>query len=274
MTVCTPWITEDDLTGDDGCGSRLDGVDPALVTRGLALAQEVLYRLSGERFPGLCTDVVRPCGLTPGASWTRRALYSSAYGPVWGAWGWRQGWGRCGHASDACGVSTLPRVALGRVPVVSVDAVWVDGSLLAASSYRIEDGRYLVRVDGDGWPCCQRLDRDYLTESSTFAVEFTFGREADAAAVAALMAYAPEVILALCDDTTDCRLPARVQTITRQGVTATVVDPLDFLDNDRTGVVVVDAWLKAVNPRGRRGVARVSSPIGKPVTRLSDPAGS
>ncbi len=271
MTVCEPWVTADDLMSDDACSGRLDGVNDDLIARGLALAQEVLFRLSGERFPGLCTEVVRPCGRMAGAS---RLRWSTNAGSL-AEWSWRQGWGRCGHAADACGSSTLPRVPLGRYPVVSVDSVWIDATVLDVTDYTVEDSRYLVRLDGEGWPCCQRLDRDYLTDDDTFAVEFTYGRAADDAAVAALMTYAPEVILALCPGSTDCALPARVQSITRQGVTATIVDPLDFLDNDRTGIVVVDAWLKAVNPKGRRGAARVSAPTGKPVTRLVDgPTGS
>lgn len=267
MTVCEPWVTDDDLIGDEGCAGRLDAVDPVLVSRGLAIAQEVLYRLSGERYPGLCSEVVRPCGqMAAGAR-----LRFASYGGSLGDWRWRRGWGRCGHTADACGSSTLPRVALGRVPVVSVDAVWIDGDLIDPSSYAVEDGRYLVRIGDEGWPCCQRLDLDYLSDDHTFAVDFTYGRAPDDAAVGALMTYAPEVILALCPGDTDCRLPARVQTITRQGVTATVIDPLDFLDNDRTGIPVIDAWLKAVNPKGRRGVARITAPIGKPVTRLTYP---
>lgn len=265
--MCEPWVTDDDLMGDTACSGRLDGVNGDLIARGLAIAQEVLYRLSGERYPGLCTDVVRPCGQVA-AGWRQRW---ASNGGTLTDWRWNRGWGRCGHAADACGSSTLPRVPLGRYPVASIDAVWIDGDVLDPSAYAVEDRRYLVRVDGDGWPCCQRLDLDYLTADDTFAVEVTYGRAPDAAAVGALMTYAPEVILALCPGDTDCRLPARVQSITRQGITATIIDPLDFLDEGRTGIPVIDAWLKAVNPKGRRGVARVTAPTGKPVTRLAYP---
>ena len=152
----------------------------------------------------------------------------------------------------------MPRVPLGRYPVVSVDSVWIDATVLDVTDYTVEDSRYLVRLDGEGWPCCQRLDRDYLTDDDTFAVEFTYGRAADDAAVAALMTYAPEVILALCPGSTDCALPARVQSITRQGVTATIVDPLDFLDNDRCQ----DGWGYCVFGRvveGKDVVDRIKS---------------
>lgn len=268
MTVCTPWLDAADLIDDEACGARLVDVDPTNVQRGLDLATEVLYRLSGEKFPGLCTDVVRPCGRRPagGPSWRHPVSAPT--------WTWDRSWGVCSHPADACGSCTLPRVALGRYPVESVDAVWIDGALLAASAYMVEDRRYLVRVDGDGWPCCQDLAGDYLTDDDTFAVEVTYGRDPDDAALVALRVYATEVALALCPGDNDCALPQRVQSITRQGVSVAVVDPLDFLDNDRTGIVLVDAWLKAVNPKGRRGAARITAPTGKPVTRLSDPAGS
>ena len=57
-----------------------------------------------------------------------------------------------------------------------------------------------------------------------------------------------------------CRLPQRVTDITREGVSMTVLDPQDFLDEGKTGLPEVDQFLSAVNPAGRRGVAYVWSP--------------
>jgi hypothetical protein len=58
----------------------------------------------------------------------------------------------------------------------------------------------------------------------------------------------------------DCKLPERVTSVSRQGVSMTVVDPADFLDKGRTGISVVDLWLAAVNPHGHRQRPRVWSP--------------
>jgi hypothetical protein len=43
-----------------------------------------------------------------------------------------------------------------------------------------------------------------------------------------------------------CALPDRLSTITRQGVSWTVVDPQDYLTNKMTGMGKVDSWLAAV----------------------------
>ena len=43
-----------------------------------------------------------------------------------------------------------------------------------------------------------------------------------------------------------CALPDRVTSITRQGVSWTVLDPQDFLNQGRTGMARVDAWLSPV----------------------------
>lgn len=63
-------------------------------------------------------------------------------------------------------------------------------------------------------------------------------------------------------DATDGRstLPERITSITRQGITWTVLDPADFLDKGRTGVIFVDTWLMALNPMRTRQKARVIDP--------------
>ena len=57
-----------------------------------------------------------------------------------------------------------------------------------------------------------------------------------------------------------CELPSRVTSITREGVTMTVLDPQEFLNQGRTGLVAVDMWLVAVNPKSRTQRAQLWSP--------------
>lgn len=57
-----------------------------------------------------------------------------------------------------------------------------------------------------------------------------------------------------------CALPERVQSISRQGVSWTILDPQTFLDAGRTGMIKVDAWLVAVNPSKAKSKARVLHP--------------
>jgi hypothetical protein len=48
-----------------------------------------------------------------------------------------------------------------------------------------------------------------------------------------------------CVGSSDCRLPRRVQTITRQGVTVAFQDLFEGLDNLRTGLWEVDAFIES-----------------------------
>lgn len=55
-----------------------------------------------------------------------------------------------------------------------------------------------------------------------------------------------------------CNLPERITSVNRQGVSWTILDPLDFLDKGLTGIGAVDSWVTAVNGRG---VARMIDPL-------------
>lgn len=55
-----------------------------------------------------------------------------------------------------------------------------------------------------------------------------------------------------------CALPDRVTTITRQQISWTLLDPMDFLEKNRTGMGPVDQWLSGVN---LSGVTSVIDPL-------------
>jgi hypothetical protein len=75
----------------------------------------------------------------------------------------------------------------------------------------------------------------------------------------AISTLACELALA-CSNDSACRLPKRVQSITRQGMTMVVLDPLQFLDQGKFGVPEVDYFVNGVNPGRNRQRARVLSP--------------
>lgn len=58
----------------------------------------------------------------------------------------------------------------------------------------------------------------------------------------------------------DCELPDRVTSISRQGMSMTILDQQDFIDELRTGVYAVDLFLKATNPFKATRRSRVFSP--------------
>lgn len=218
------------------------------------VAQGILSALVVKPY-GLCTSVVRPCA--------RRCATAGGYLPLAGGWfapalvGGHVVNG-CGCTGAGCSCGPLSEVLLPG-PVHAVTAVSVDGQPVPASAYRVDDGLRLVRVDGQTWPSCQRLDLP-PTDAGTFAVEYQRGREVPAGAQRALAALMVELHKAQCGDQT-CRLPAKVTSVVREGVTYSMLDdPAGLLDQRKTGIPEVDLWLAAENPYKARSAMGVWSP--------------
>lgn len=58
----------------------------------------------------------------------------------------------------------------------------------------------------------------------------------------------------------ECALPDRVTSVSRQGMSFTILDNQDFIAELRTGVYAVDLFLKTVNPDSARRKSKVFSP--------------
>lgn len=238
-SVCTPWATDADI-----CSPCDDyDFDSALLDDMLVVASDILFDLSGRQYPGNCQDAVRP--IHPCICRGRRSERRFRSGPV------------CGCA---------PRgVELGNYPVTGVDEVKVDGVVLAESLYRVDDWRWLIRLDdpagtNPGWPCCQ--DMTFAsTEPGTMEVTFTYGLAPPPGGVRAAATLACELAL-LCQPETvgACRLNPRVTSLDRQGISMVLSDPTQFFPEGRTGLAEIDLWLVAVNPAGIRRRAAILSP--------------
>ena len=126
------------------------------------------------------------------------------------------------------------RVDLGASPIIAVSEVIVDGAVVPASSYRVDDYHWLVRIDGESWPCCQNLSADPATDDNTLQVSSTWGSTVPTLGVLAARRLACESY-ASCAGLEACALPRRLQTITRQGLTVALLDPFEFLDRARSG---------------------------------------
>lgn len=266
---CTSWITADDVRECCSISDSGSTTDELLDRLGVA-ASQVLYELSGRRFSGVCESVVRPCQ-TQGCGIN---FLPAGLGllPYWGGGYWSglgSGWGDngIGNAGVQCGCSPLSQVLLG-YPTVEVLEVLIDGVVVPADEYRVDEWRYLIRVaDSAGvpryWPSCQNLMLD-TTEAGTFQVTYTHGVAPpsvgiDAAAQLACTFYQQ------CQGL-DCNLPVGASKITRQGVT------IDrgllaswFLSNQNgggwsTGLALVDAFLTAYNPSRLRRAPAVFTP--------------
>lgn len=266
--VCAPWTT---ASAANDCSNCAD-VNPELLTQKIAVASDLLNELVGGRFPGLCTESVRPCA---------RQLSDDAYGSGITTRSGSDGntialSNGCGcNSPRSCGCTRLAEITLGGYPVVSITEVLIDGQIVDDLTYRIDDSRYLVRLpnaDGtnDGWPCCQDLSLD-TTEDNTFEVTFTYGAAPPQAGVDAAGVLACELALACSGGGETCRLPHSVRSQVRQGVATEYINVLDFLSEGRTGLMEVDLFLEAFGPKrkARMPAQMVNPDIHMPVRRTS-----
>jgi hypothetical protein len=227
------WVTPEQVQA--ACNAAWD---PTSLDKPIEAASDILYALSGYRWPGPQADVVRPC--SPLRAQAPRWL-GTAYPPaVVGA-----GTGWCGCAGpELCGCATPGIVELAGTPVVSVERVTVDAVVLPPAAYRLM-GQLLVRTDGTDWPCCQ----DWTVEGDqpgAFEVRYTWGALPPVAGEYACAALACELWRATSPDSDTvnaCRLPKRITTISRQGVNLAMLDPMTMFPDGMTGLPEVDLWL-------------------------------
>jgi len=229
--VCEPWATVADV------GSPCDdyAFDTVLLEDSLLIASTALYHLTGRQWSGQCQDTIRPCGYRRPDS--------------------------CGCLSSrACGCRRLSELHLPGV-VASVDEVKIDGQVVPEARYRVDDHRVLVYLpesdtaERQGWPCCQRLDRDDTAED-TWSVTYTYGQDPPAGGVRAAAQLGCQLALAFQPETVGaCRLPKNTVNVARQGITVALRDPSALFQEGSTGLNDVDLWINSVllGSKRRRG---------------------
>jgi hypothetical protein len=256
----------------DSCCDALNNADEDLAQRCINSAAEILYALSGRQF-GTCEVTVRPCyqKCAEGVNflnWNNGILGASGYPwlPVLSGGLWTNI--SCGCRTN-CSCTTVCEVLLPG-PIDSVTEVKLNGDVLTeGTDYRVDNRRSLVRVGGGCWPKCQDMTL-VDTEDNTWSVTYMKGSPLPEAGRSALSELACEMCLACLGKA--CRLPSRVTSIQRQGVSMALLDPMTFIDYGRTGLYAVDLWLKTVNPLARSRSAAVLSPDIEPVRRTTWPS--
>jgi len=267
---CGDWTTPAEVR--DCC----EGLDPAYdLTEVIEVASELLFGLSGARFPGICSRLVRPCkGRNCGCggcgqcsdgcrSWhlTENWLhagagYPSIPVPIAGG-----GFANCSTSGSCCGECCEPSVELPAPiagdPGVGIEVV-IDGVVLAADAYEVRAYRRLVRVDGGSWPCTNNFSGDSGVggDDGTWQITYDYGRDVPAGGRLAARILACQLALARCG-AEGCILPQRLREIDRQGVSMVFADPLEFLAEGLTGIYEADLWLSTVNPTKLKRRGRV-----------------
>jgi hypothetical protein len=242
----------------------LDTASPPVSGTALRIATQVVWAVSGRQF-GYCDVTLRPCRRE--CLDVRWAFGEAVTSPTGGGGPWPYLYaGRwynltCGGCGGECSCPALSEVVLPS-PVDRVDLVMLDGSPMPTGSYAVHDQRLLVRTDGSTWPTCQDLARPD-TEPDTWSVSLRVGRDVPELGQLAVGEVACEVLRALKGE--DCRLPARVTQLARQGVSITLPDVGDGL----LGLPWTDRFITSYNPgkNARRArVYRVDDPGARTVT--------
>jgi len=232
----------------------LSTLNPAVTGVAVSMATETLWALTGMRF-GLCSVTLRPC-----ASGCDDGRFYDDFGPPWtGARSYPQPaligglWFNltCGSCAD-CSCTSVSEVRL-PAPVYEVTEVVIDGAVLSSSAYRLDNNRLLVRTDGASWPRCNDLSVD--SGEGAWSVTALFGEPVPDGAALAMGELACEIARAA--DGQDCRLPAGVQQLVRQGVTISYPDVGELFAKGRTGLYLVDMFVATWNPAGLRQRSRV-----------------
>lgn len=238
-----------------------------------ALAWNTLASLCAYRI-GVCPTVIRPCSArcAPAGSWMAAPVGGGSGGglPVrtigtsftphisGGEWV-----NSCGCQSGGCSCGRVDEVILPG-PVGDIVSVHIDGTLVPAANYRVDQGNRLVSISPDlRWPLCQDVTAG-PTDPGSFVVTYYQG-----AAPSALIEMAAGILAAefyrSCMKDSACRLPRGVTRVSRGSATYEV-DTKVFV-NGFTRIPEVDAVIRIYNPHLAKSAPKVLSPDGPSVGR-------
>lgn len=242
---CEPWPVI-------WCNAELEfpNSDPdvqAVILDAISGASNLLYSRTAQQF-GLCEVTLRPCRNDCNDMWRFNNWFQWTPGRQWpfptlidGMW-FNLG---CGSCVGGCSCKRISEALLPG-PVHDIVEVKVDGVVLPASAYRVDDHRLLVRTDGGVWPRCQDLNLSD-DQPGTWSATPRFGEEVPDLGQRAVGELAGEWALFCLGR--ECRLPQPVQQIARQGVQVTFVDPGQLLENGLIGLYFPDLFIKTYNPQ-------------------------
>lgn len=221
---CVPFVTAEELLMC--CGPARDNLtedDPRLLDA-IDDASLILYYLTGRQFGGTCTRTVRPCA----------------------------------SSGCSCGGCTPIQINLGLWPVTQLISVRIEGETIEDEDltgvYHIDEYRYLVRDDGQPFPASSSssalADGPYDNEDDqnqfVFEVTVEAGMPIPRLLTRATRAMACQLVQGCLD--LPCKLPERITSLSRSGVSMDVASVDDLLNGGRTGIYEVDLAIQVFNP--------------------------
>jgi hypothetical protein len=145
------------------------------------------------------------------------------------------------------GMSPDSRIKLRGRPVTKIHTIRNrQGDIIDPSSYYLVDHSTIHIKAGTPWTPCN-------TE-----VTYSYGTPVPMAGKMAARKLATE-FARLWNGDEQCELPQRVTSVSRQGVSYTILDNQEFIDELRTGLYEIDLFLKVTNPDNARRKSKVFS---------------
>lgn len=253
-------------TPSAACSTTWSGLSADQQALALRLAAFTVYALTGRQW-GTRTMTFRPCNaaqLPP--------LYQTYPVNILNPWGvddsgsypaayiYQGVWHNAGcRGIQCCGAACELQLPL----TVSITSAIVDGATVDPSAYRIDNGRILVRTDGACWPQCQDMGKN-PGAANTFTVTGVFGRAVPQEALDAVGLLACEIGKSLAGQA--CRLPQRMQSLSRQGVSVQFPSVDNYLDRGLTGLNEVDQLVVQFNPNRLTQAPKIFSPDMSPLS--------
>lgn len=240
---------------DLGCCLVSGGFQDPCLGDGTAVPQEIIdsmtlaasqfmYVATGRQF-GCCTVTLRPLCINQCPT-DCTGLSDSGYGFPWFPIHQADGnWTNITCTQSNCTCVELCEISL-PYPVCSIDSIFIDGILVPDSEYKVINHNKLIRSKDAGcWPACNNLSLPD-TDEGTWSVTVTYGKPVPELVKLAANEFACQLIKKCVGR--PCDLPQRIQSINRQGMSATFLDPMEFMSQGMTGIFLVDLAIKTYNP--------------------------
>lgn len=216
-------------------------VEIAQQQRAEDLAVHVLWALSGRQF-GECPVLARPCPVTCAVPGTVAWSFPSPWLVIWDGGNWRNIACGCGGRCDYRAPNVVHLASRVALPITAIESVVIEGTVLPDDQYKLE-GDLLYRIGAD-WPS-QNLSAE-LDAPGTWSVTYLRGNPPPPGTDVLVGLLAKEFLSACRGG--KCRLPRRVRSVTRNGVSYDMIDPTDIYRERKTGISEIDLWLSSVNP--------------------------
>lgn len=242
-------------------------VPQSIIDSATLAASQLVWALTGRQF-GVCEVTIRPCRRCANECCLPQFTGDSlSYGYPWYPFHQADGtWINIAcPCENECSCTKLCEILLPS-PVCSVEEVLIDGVIIDPATYRVDDFRKLVRVGDECWPRCNNLTLPD-SEEGTWSVTLTYGKPIPEIVRLAAAEFAGELIKGCMGG--PCKLPQRLSTITRQGVTVSFLDSFDMLQGGLTGLYLVDLAIKTFNPSRLTRRPAIWSPDAGPNWRVT-----